>query len=243
MRIINYITAVVAILLYSSCEKSQEQYIAENRQSLFSIKPIPDSLYADGVSLLKISARLNQQTNSAANTAVSFTTSYGAFEETNTKTYSGNATVSNGELIASVFLKASINTNDRVFVKIAAAKLDTTLILRFVTAKPDSIYSESAISIVANDYGAEVPFTTFLIRKKGLPSTRQQASYAALRDNGQPIGSFRGIGVAGSDSSGKLNAVFVLRDSTYIGNVRIISKIRGNTKLLTDTVKVNIKKK
>ncbi|MDB5117687.1 MAG: hypothetical protein JWQ79_3179 [Mucilaginibacter sp.] len=239
MRKAGFICLVLTALW--GCQKDPQKYVNNNISNIFSVSAPPDSITADGKSTLTITAQLNSLTNTADVKTVSFSTSVGVFADNGLASYATDAGLVGGKLLAAAYLRPTQDVTDRVIVKVSIAGLDTSLIIRYVTARPDSIHSESTVAIIKRSYAGEVPVTTYLVRKIGLPSLHQTVSYNAIKADGTPIGSFRGISPTGNDVTGLVNAVLVLRDSVYTGNIRIISTVAGTQKKLADTVKVYVK--
>ncbi|SEN06690.1 hypothetical protein SAMN05192574_102348 [Mucilaginibacter gossypiicola] len=238
MKKLTYGLILLGILAWNSCQKDPDEYLAENKSKIFMISA-PTSVPADGKSTILITATLSPAT--ADNRTVTFTTSKGTFADNDSVKLTTNAAITNGTLVASAYLRSSVDANDRVLVKVSAPRLDTTLVIKFVTALPDSIHSESTTVIASKNYNNQIPITTYLFRKVGKATTGQTASYRAIKADGTGIGSFIGISPTGSDATGVIKSTFVTRDSVYAGNIRIITSVLGTQKTLLDTVKLLIK--
>ncbi len=220
-----------------ACEKDSEKYITKNKSNLLKVTIFADNIEADGTSTLTLFAFL--QLN-ADNRSVTFTTTKGVFTNNDSSIYHTSAIMSNGSLFAVADLKAGLDTNASVQVKISVTQVDTIVKIRFVTALPDSISNESAVASIPKGFGSEVPLITTLLRKIGVPSKHQFASFHAIKLSGEAIGDFRSISPSGSNENGIINSVFVLRDTVYTGPVRIISRCHGRNGLLTDTITVHV---
>ncbi|MDB5144539.1 MAG: hypothetical protein JWQ66_3252 [Mucilaginibacter sp.] len=238
MKKLTYGLIMLGILAGNSCQKDPDKYLAENKSKIFIVSA-PVSLPADGKSTILITATLSPVT--ADNKTVTFTTSKGAFADNDSVKLTTNAAITNGTLVAFAYLRAGVDASDRVLVRVSAPRLDTTLVIKFVTALPDSIHSESTTVIASKNYNNQIPITTYLFRKIGKATTGQTATYRAIKADGSGIGSFIGISPTGSDSAGMIKSTFVTRDSVYTGNIRIITAVPGTQKMLLDTVKLLIK--
>jgi hypothetical protein len=227
---------IVILISCLGCYKDPNDYILKHSNSILSVATSSDSVVADGKSMIILTAKISDDADLKT---IMFTTTDGNFLDSTT-TYTINANVQNDSLLARSYLISSLNVTDYVFVKVSVPSLDTTLQLRFVPAYADSIYIESAINNIAKGYGSEVPLQTYLIRNTGTPSLHQSVVFSAVDDNNLPIGSFIGISKQGSDSSGLINSTFVLRDSTYTGNVYITATCHSPNNLLISTFKIAI---
>jgi hypothetical protein len=232
---------LATLATFISCEKDEKKFLADNKNYILSVKAEADSLDADGKSMLKLTATISP--NSDLRT-VNFVTNSGTFLDS-TKTFSTNAVKVNDSLKAIAWLVSGLEPTNYVQVKISVPQVDTIINVRFITAYAASIHVESPVASVKNGFGSEIPVQAILTRNIGSPSIHQKVSFAALRENQSSIGEFRAIDPKGITLDGVASSIFVLKDTSYTGRVKIIGSYLGKStikmdSLLTDTLIVFI---
>lgn len=235
MRLKTFLIITGFCAFISSCDKDRDKYLAANKDKILHVVTGSDYLEADGKSKLVISATLQDGSDRKT---ITFNTTEGVFENNNTKTFPTNAILTNGKLVGTADLKSGTEVKNDVQVKVSVNQVDTILKLQFVRAYPDSISTESSVVSIHKGFGSEVPLTTTLIRTIGIPSQHQFVNFSALRDNNTTIGEFRGMSPFGTNENGIVNSVFVLRDTSYLGVVRLVTTCQGKTATLADTLRI-----
>lgn len=220
------------IIVFSSCYKSQDKYITDQGLDILDARVDTTSIEADGQSLITITAKI---TKNADLKAVFFSTNQGTFLDSN-KTYTTQASIINNELIAVAYLQSSLNVSDNVLIKVSVPKVDKIFNINFIKALPDIIQIESPTVSILRKFGSEVPLDIYLLRNKGIPSLHQNVTLEAIKDNDSLIGhDFIGTSPAGSSESGLIKSTFILKDTSYIGKLRIIATVQGKSKIVSDT--------
>jgi hypothetical protein len=238
MRNIKYIYLVVIVAI-SSCQKDVNEFLRENKTKIFSVSVDTNSIEADGVSVLKITALLEK--NSDANT-VTFKTTNGTFIH-------GTATITRpviqtvDGLFAEASLVSSVNMDPYVEINVSAIGthvIDTTFSVKFTKALPQLILMQAQTLAISNQYNSTFAFETYLLRDKGHCSTRQFVQLKAYKLDNTEYGSFFNNSTQGSDSVGLIKSSYVLPDTLYTGPLIIRGTAVSYAGFIQGTMVINI---
>ena len=234
------ITIVALLLILSSCAKNLTDYINQHKFDILLARVNTDSVEADGVSTLAITAKIS---NNADLKKVSFYTTHGKIFDSNSS-YTVTAAQQGDSLIASAYLISTIDTNSQVLLTVAVPGVDTVIHLRFVTAYPDAIHLETTAETLQNSLGSIIALKTHLVRNIGTPSINQKVVFTAYKDDNSHVGRFTSIDYNGSDQNGIVNATFVLNDTSkmlnknYSNKIRIVGTCMGKGQSIADTLNI-----
>lgn len=228
---------LLGILLFG-CYRDTDKYIQSHKNDILSVYLSTDTIPADGVSMIMITAKINANADFKT---VQFLTTNGIFLN-GSNTYTVNATQQNDSLLASTYLKSPLDTTSFETVEVSASGVDTVVKIVFSNAYPDSIQLVSSLASIQSGFNNELPVQAYLIRHIGTPSLHQSARFSAYRDDNSSIGAFQYLNLSGSDSTGLINANFQLRDTLYTGRIRIVGTCNGVNRLLQDTLSIFITK-
>ena len=221
-----------------SCYRDTDKFIQSHKNDILFVYLSTDTVLADGVSTILITAKIN--TNADFKTVQFFTTNSNFLNGTNT--YSVSAAAQNNSLMANAYLKSPNDTTSFETVTVSASGVDTVIKIFFYNAYPDSIHLGSSLASIQNGFNNTLPIQAYLIRRIGSASRHQGAAFYAYKDDNSNIGAFQYLSLTGSDSTGLINAIFQLRDTSYTGRVRIVGTCNGGSRILQDTLTIFITK-
>ena len=237
MRIYIYLLALSIFFL--SCEQDHDEYVKENEANLLQLFSDTNKVEADGQSQIKVTALIQSD---ASFKTISFQTTRGSFLD-NGKSVTKDASFLNDSLSAKIYLKPSLESASEVQVTASIKELTKSIFISFVEARPDSLNLESPIAEIKSTLSSELPLEAQLFRKIGIPSLHQRVSFFARKENRDSIGEFRAISPNGSDSNGIVKAIFVLKDSVYVGKIMLIASATSKIGAITDSTLIYVTKK
>jgi hypothetical protein len=225
-------------LLLSGCLRDKDKFTADKKADILRVETPANSLEADGASVLPISAFITPE---ATNKNVSFTTNLGKFLD-GSKIMMITASNTGNSLVAGTFLQAPFDTSSYGLIRVTAGGVETVVNITFKTALPDALHIEADSGAITSGYNTRLSISVYLNRNTGVPSRRQMVDIYAKKLLGDTtIGMFSAMSPNGSDSTGKITALYQLKDVDYGGYIRIYAKLRGSN-LYSDTLKIFIKK-
>ncbi|WP_343307947.1 hypothetical protein AAHN97_12405 [Chitinophaga niabensis] len=230
---------LLVCLFLAGCETDQDKYLKENEQHLLKISASKTQIEADGVSTLNVTAIIPDYSISKG---ILFTTSHGKFADS-AKQATLDAALKEDTMRVTAVLVSSLEVTPEVKVAASIKGLEKQVLVAFTQAFPEAVNLESAIASIPANFGSEAPLQAFLLRQQGTPSLHQIVTFNAIKENGGQLGEFRAIDPGGSNDKGIVNAIFVLKDTTYTGPLRIIATAYARSGVVTDTLKIFITKK
>jgi|GEM_PF-6376692 len=189
--------------------------------------PTAESMPADGSSLIEIQAVIDANTADNRSSVV-FKTTAGSF--VNGK---GDSVVVTAQIadygnnsqgkIATALLKSSLHVGEAtVSVKYGSIAAVQTKPVKFVKAYPSRIRIDSSAFFVKAAFASVVNLSAQVGREKGMPSVNNIVRFSATDSLNRAIGVFRSLDST-TNAEGRASVLFGVRDSTYLGNVKLVA--------------------
>jgi hypothetical protein len=207
--------AALALLQASACHDITEP---PNTPVGVTALQVPDSAFADGASLVLVSATVDSRI-AVTNRDVKFRTTAGAFNG------AVDITVPADSLgVARTFLKAPADS--AVAIVSATASTGTrTALLRFVRAYPESLMLQPGAFALTAGVTHQVEVTAVLRRATGIPTRGAVVAFTANDSTGAARGAFSAV--PPSDAAGNVGVRYTSPDTAYAGRVTIHAAVRN----------------
>lgn len=234
MKMMKYSILLVTLCIFSSCFYDDDENSIKkfNTDDFISIEADEENISADGVEFSMITAKLTSEVDSGKG-MIEFTTTLGTFSN-NEKT---TLIKTNSNKEAKANLKSSEIGTANVVAKIGDL-ISNSVDLTFDEALPDTILISFGTLSHPNGIQNKLTISIQLIRSVGNPSKGFAINYST-EPSGIPEFVF-GNGSL-SNETGIATVDFAVKDTTFVGDVKITASLENFSNIKTSSTLVIVK--